>query len=136
MTAPATIILGGPVSRQRAVEWVRKAPDGSMVAFHGPRRTLPQNDLLHVLATAVATQVDWPIGSGKKRDIEAWKDIFTAALLSAKHELDVVPGIEGGFVLLGMHTSQMKKAEMGELIELIYAFGANHGLTFSELADV
>lgn len=132
MTSAATIMLAGPVSRQRACEWVRKAPDGSLVAFKGPRRTLAQNDLLHVLATAVATQVDWPTGSGRKRDVEAWKDIFTAALLSSRHELDVVPGIEGGFVLLGMHTSQMKKAEMGELIELIYAFGAQHGVSFKE----
>ncbi len=46
----------------------------------------------------------------------------------------VVPGIDAGsFVPLGMRTSQMTKQELADLIELIYAFGAEHGIKFREL---
>ena len=38
--------------------------------------------------------------------------------------LPVVPGMEGGFVVLGSKTSHMSKRELSDLIELIYAFGA------------
>lgn len=62
-----------------------------------------------------ATAIDW---YGHKLTEEEWKDVFTAALKREK----VVPGINGGFVVLGQHTSSMTKAELSELIELITAF--------------
>jgi hypothetical protein len=43
-----------------------------------------------------------------------------------------VPGIDGGFVVLGSSTSRMDKSEMSELLELIGAFGAQQGVEFSE----
>jgi hypothetical protein len=42
-----------------------------------------------------------------------------------------VPGIDGGFVVLGLRTSQMSVAEMAELQTLIEAFGAQQGVRFS-----
>ena len=45
----------------------------------------------------------------------------------------VVPGIDpGSFVLLGLHTSDMSKDEMSNLIELIHAFGAEHDVVFHD----
>ncbi|MET3585766.1 hypothetical protein ABID21_001875 [Pseudorhizobium tarimense] len=74
----------------------------------------------------VAEQVEW---YGQKIDAEDWKDMFTASLRHAR----VVPGIDKGtFVPLGMHTSTMTIEEMSNLIELVYAFGAEHGVTFKE----
>ena len=43
-----------------------------------------------------------------------------------------MPGIEGGFVVLGLSTSNMTKQEMNDLQELISAFGAEHNVTWSE----
>jgi hypothetical protein len=128
---PVTIILSGEVRRDLARRAVTQAPAGSVVEIKPSQRTLPQNKRLHAMITDVAMQVEW---AGAKRNVEAWKDIFTAALRSANHGLDVVPGINGGFVLLGMHTSRMTKAELGELMELVAAFGAEHGVTFTEEA--
>lgn len=55
--------------------------------------------------------------------------MFTASLRKAR----VVPGIDpGSFVLLGLHTSAMSKEEMSMLLELIYAFGAEHGVVFHD----
>lgn len=127
----AIILLTNEETRRRAVSWVMAAEAGSSFAYRGPKRTLDQNSYLHLLCTDVAVQVPW---GGKKRDVEAWKDIFTAALLSARNELDVVPGINGGFVLLGMHTSSLSKADCADLISLILAWGTQNGVTFSDTA--
>lgn len=129
MTDRPTILLTSQETRQRAARWAAEAPPGTIVEFRKPRRTLEQNARLWALLTDVARQVEW---GGKKRTTEAWKDIFTAALRSSHHELDIVPGIEGGFVLLGMHTSSMDRGELAELMDLIEAFGAQHGVIFNE----
>jgi len=126
---PITIILSGQVRRDQAHRDLARAPAGSVVKIEPPARTLPQNDRLHAMITDVSRQVEW---AGAKRNVEAWKDIFTAALRSANHGLDVVPGINGGFVLLGMHTSRMTKAELGDLMTLVEAFGAEHGVKFND----
>jgi len=125
----AVVILSSRARREQCARWVFQAKDGTTLKFTGPKRSLSQNDRLHAMITDVAAQVKW---AGAKRNVEAWKDIFTAALRSAKHSLDVVPGINGGFVLLGMHTSSMSVAEMGDLMTLIEAWGAENGVTFTE----
>lgn len=126
---PITIILTDDNRREQASRVLAKAPARSVFKIEPPVRTLSQNDRLHAMITDVARQVEW---HGAKRNVEAWKDIFTAALRSANHGLDVVPGINGGFVLLGMHTSKMSKAEVGDLMTLIEAFGAERGVQFHD----
>ncbi len=133
MAAPFTLRLSSRATRETACRAVMQAPEGSSMSIALPKRTGDQNRLLHALLTDVALQVEW---NGKKRNVEAWKDIFTAALRSANHELDIVPGLHGGFVLLGMHTSSMSKEEMSDLIELMYAFGAQRGVVWSEPAEI
>jgi hypothetical protein len=46
-----------------------------------------------------------------------------------------VPGIEGGFVVIGAHTSKMTVPEMTELIELSTAFGTQQGVKFRAFVD-
>jgi hypothetical protein len=107
-------------------EWVRLNGEASL--FVGdPRRTLDQNSKLWPMLGDIAEQVEW-YGT-KLKDYE-WKDVFTAAL--KRHR--VVPGIDGGFVVLGMRTSRMSKKDLSELIELIYAFGSEHNVVWSEPA--
>jgi hypothetical protein len=129
MTPLATIHLSSRAGRLTALQAVRDAPDEAVVIVKPPRRTLHQNDKLHALVTDVANQVAW---HGQKLSVEAWKDIFTAALRSSRHQIETVPGIDGGFVMLGMHTSGMSRAECSDLIELIYAFGAGHDVRWTE----
>jgi len=87
-------------------------------------RTLAQNALLWATLDDISKQVDW---YGRKLTAEEWKHVFTASL--AKQ--DVVPGIDGGFVVLGKSTSKMTKPEMSELQQLIEAFGAQQGVRFT-----
>jgi hypothetical protein len=121
----AVIIVATDADRRKAVSWVQKAPWNTRVEFRGPRRTLPQNDLLWASLTDIAKQVDW---HGVKLTTDDWKLIFLSAL---KQEMRLVPNLDGtGFVNLGRSSSDLAKAEMSDLIELIYAFGAQHGVEF------
>lgn len=89
-------------------------------------RSLEQNALLWKLLAIVSEQVVW---HGQKLSAEDFKHIFTAALSQQR----VVPNIDGtGFVVLGKSTSKMSVKEMTDLIELIYAFGAQRGVRFDE----
>jgi hypothetical protein len=88
------------------------------------KRSSPQNRRLWAMLRDVSRQVVW---HGGKLSEEEWKDIFTAAIKRQK----VVPGLDGGFVVCGTRTSQMTKAEMAELQDLIEAFGAQHEVRFS-----
>jgi hypothetical protein len=76
----------------------------------------------------IAQQVIW---HGLKLDKYEWKDVLTAGLKKQK----IVPGIEGGFVVIGARTSKMSIAEMNELIELSTMFGAQQGVKFRAIEE-
>ncbi|CAI1181796.1 recombination protein NinB [Serratia proteamaculans] len=95
------------------------------VTIQEPTRSLEQNARLWATLRDISEQVIW---YGRKMDSESWKHVFSAAL---KKQV-TVPGIEGGFVVLGQSTSKMRVGEMRDLIELINAFGAEHGVHFSD----
>lgn len=119
------IIINGPEDKRKAHAWVEAAPNGMSITFKVNKRSLDQNALLWSLLAEVAAQVEW---YGQKLSSEDWKDMFTASLRKAR----VSPGIDpGSFVVLGLHTSDLTKEEFSNLIELIYAFGAQHGVVFS-----
>jgi hypothetical protein len=89
-------------------------------------RSLAQNRLLWQRLGEVSQQVVW---HGLKLTAEEWKDVFSAA----RKQQRAVPGISGGFVVLGERTSQYTQAEMTELLDLIEAFGTEHGVLFRDL---
>jgi hypothetical protein len=88
------------------------------------RRTTAQNDKMWAMLTDVSNQVEW---YGQYRTKEDWKHIFSAALKAQ----EAVPGIHGGFVVLGQRTSKITKAEMSDLIELMHAFAADRDVKWS-----
>lgn len=119
-----TYRLAHDTARKLALECVAQAPDGYIVTVAEPTRNLEQNALLWALLTELSEQVPW---HGIKLSPDEYKDLLSAGLVKAK----VVPNIEGnGFVILGQRTSKMTKGEFSELIELVYAFGTERGVTF------
>ena len=86
-------------------------------------RSSEQNRRLWSLLSDLANQVNW---HGNKLTADEWKCVMSASLKRQK----VVPGLDGGFVVLGQSTSKMTRAEMAELQELIEAFGAQQGVQF------
>ncbi|MCL7941200.1 recombination protein NinB [Halomonas sp. ATCH28] len=95
-------------------------------------RSLSQNAKLWPMLEDVASQQQLVIdGSLEWASREDWKDVFTSAL--RRHQR-MAKGIDGGMVVLGMRTSKMRKQEFSDLIELIYAYGAENGVQWSEKA--
>ena len=123
----ALVTLRNKADRERASRWIDKAPFGTRVEFKASKRSLPQNDRMWAMLTDVATQLKW---SGISLTPDDWKLVF---LDSLNRESRFVPNIDGtGFVNLGRSSADLSKEEMSELIELIFAFGAQHGVKFNE----
>ena len=79
------------------------------------------------MLTEVSRQLVW---YGQKLRADDWKLIFLDAL---KREVRAVPNIDGtGFVNLGRSSSDLSKDEMGDLMTIIEAFGAKHGVKFQD----
>jgi len=124
--------LREPVQAKQAVNaawmhikgWLGAGGAPLVLEVRPQKRSDPQNRRMWAMLRDVSQQVVW---HGNKLSEEEWKDVFTAAIKRQK----VVPGLDGGFVVCGSRTSQMTKAEMGELQELIEAFGAQHEVRFS-----
>ena len=95
------------------------------VVIRPEKRSTAQNRRMWALLTALSRQVDW---HGQKLSPEDWKTMATASLKRQR----VLPGIEGGFVVMGDSTSGMTIAEMTELMDFVEAFGAQHGVDFGD----
>lgn len=118
-----------------AIEWAWNMTTQGLK--HGPvvirlgreRRSLDQNSLLWPLLTDISGQVEWLCdGDYRKMSPEEFKDLFSASL----KRQSMAPGIDGGMVMLGGHTSKMDKETFSSLIELIYAFGAERDVQWSQ----
>lgn len=124
------LTMRNAVERQRALQYVARAPYGTRIEFKAAKRSLPQNDYMWSMLTDIARELPW---HGIKLKPDDWKLVFLDAL---KRETRMVPNLDGnGFVNLGRSSSDLSKQEMGDLIELIRAFGANHGIRFIDQRD-
>jgi len=79
------------------------------------------------MLTDISKQMTW---HGQRLRPDDWKLVFLDALNS---EVRAVPNLSGnGFVNLGRSSSDLSKSEMSDLIELMFAFGAEHGVEFQD----
>jgi hypothetical protein len=123
----AHITLRDDADRALAVQWVRAFPTGTRIEFKRARRTLPQNSLYWSCLTDIARQLDW---HGSKLKPDEWSDLFLDAL---KREYKTVRSLDGrGYTRLGRSSSDLSVDEMSDMLELIFQFGANHGVTFND----
>lgn len=97
-----------------------------MVRISEPTRSLESNAKMWAMLADISNQTDW---HGIKLNAEEWKDLLSAGLVQSR----VVPNLEGnGFVILGQRTSKLTKSQFAALIELLYAFGTERGVVWSE----
>lgn len=102
------------------------APEGSVAEFKDATRTLEQNAKMWPMLEDISGQVEW-YKNWMSQD--EWKDFFSAIILKQR----VVPNMDGtGFIAVGGRTSTMGKKVFSEMIELMYAFGAEHDVIWSE----
>lgn len=126
--------ISKPEDIQPALQWAfnnigKAIQAGAVVLTLGRQgRTTSQNSKMWPMLADLAKHVEW---YGKRYDADGWKDIITGSFKN----LDFVPNTEGsGFVVVGMSTSAMGKAEFSDLIEFIYSFGASQEVPWSEPA--
>lgn len=87
-------------------------------------RSLAANRAMWAHLADIARDVNW---YGKKLSAENWKEVISASL----RKQDVVAGIDGNFVVLGVKTSKMSIAEMSSMIETCISFGHDQGVRFT-----
>jgi hypothetical protein len=122
----AFLSLGDEYRQDKNLRWF--AAELAKLKPEDGKRSTDQNRKLWAMLRDLSEQVIW---HGNKLADHEWKDVLTAGLKRQK----VAPGIDGGFVVLGAKTSKMTKAEFSELVELLYAFGAERGVKWTDTVE-
>ena len=126
----ALLILDSATMRERAINWIGIAPDGTRVEFKQPKRSLDQNALMWSLLTQVASQKEH---CGRKYTPDQWKALFMHA---CGREIQFLPSLDGStFIPWGNRSSDLSKVEMTDLIEFILSWGAQNGVRFREAEE-
>lgn len=124
-----TYLLRNSSVKQNCITAIQQLPTDTdrplQITIQEDTRSLAQNRMLWACLHDISQQVVW---YGRKMDAESWKHVFSAAL----KQQETVPGINGGFVVLGQSTSKMRVSEMRDLITIIHAFGAERNVRFSD----
>jgi hypothetical protein len=119
------VILRGPSQRAYAKGLIDQAPRDAVVVVRGPSRTTAQNSKFWAMLSDVSRAEP----EGRKHTPDVWKSLF---LHACGHEVQFVPGLSGLPFPIGFRSSKLTKEQMSELIEFIYAYGAQHGVVWSD----
>lgn len=119
--------LTGPWERHRAKRMIDAAPDGFVFSVAEPKRSDAQNRKLWAMLSDIATAQP----EGRKHIPEVWKNLFCHA---CGHAVQFEVGLNGKPFPVGFRTSKMSKAQMSDLIEFIYAWGSENGVSWSSEA--
>jgi len=128
-------VIDGMVSIKPVLDWaykmICKGLDGGAVEIAIRRyeegRSNEQNKKSWAMYTDITNQLTW---HGEKLEKEDWKILLT----NEWKPQSIIPAIGGGFCVLNAKTSKANKAEMADLIEIVYHFGSSHGVVWSEPA--
>jgi len=131
-----TFRLVTPQSRHNAAAAVAGAPDGYHVTIQPPTRSLDQNAKIHAMIADIMRQDPEHRGV----DHAAWKLLF---MDDAFHEtadpefgVKMVPNLRGdGYLVVNPKTSQLSMARMAILIEAMYRYGAQNGISWKHEVD-
>lgn len=108
-------------ARNNAAAFCHEAPEGSVVDFKEPTRTLSMNAKFHAICGDLEKSgLKW---AGKPRKLEEWKVLLVSGhSVATRTPNEIVPGIEGEFVNIRESTASMSKARGSSLIEYSIAF--------------
>lgn len=117
--------LVGDTQRAFAKRLVDEMPIGWIVKFVEPTRTNDQNARMHAMLADVSRAEPM----GRKHTPDDWKAIFMNA---CGWECQFTVGLDGRPFPQGFRSSRLTVKQMSNLIEYIFAFGAEHGVAWSE----
>jgi hypothetical protein len=120
-----TVRLINDRARRIAADLAFKAPHGSVANFRPATRTNEQNAKMWAMLSDIARTMP----EGRMLTTDKWKSLFMDAIgIPADWE----PGINGGVVNVGYRSSRLSKEQMSEMIEQMYAYGAEHNVEWTE----
>ncbi len=124
--ANPTILLRNEMDRARAIQIIQRVDlDAGMVwSLREEARSDPQNRRMWAMLRDISRQVEW---YGQKLKDEDWKHIFSASVEKQR----AVPGLDGGFVVLGVSTRKQSKRWFSDMFEVMEAFAAERGVRFT-----
>lgn len=121
-----TFRLNRQFDRERAKRAIDKAPEGWVAVFRPETRTDEQNRKLWPMLEDIRRQV--PGMAEFSRD-----DIKLRFLNKLGVEMRWLPELEGGGSFpVGLRSSTLTKEQFSLLIEMLYEWGARHGVRWSE----
>jgi hypothetical protein len=120
-----SVTLTSQPSRDRAKMLIDRAPVGFVARISEPKRTKEQSDKMWAMLTDVSVQK--PLG--RRHTPEDWKAIFMNA---CGWECQFIEGLDGRPFPKGFRSSHLTRSQMSTLIEYILAFGARHGVRWSD----
>lgn len=115
-----TVILAGPSQRANAKRLIDIAPDRAVVTIREATRTLEQSAKMYAMLSDISRSKPM----GRVHDTETWKCIFLDA---CGFKPKWITSLDGDAVVnTGYRSSRLTKAQMSDVIEAMYAFGAEH----------
>jgi hypothetical protein len=125
VTNKRTILLTSKAARQRTLALVVAAPEGYAVTIGEETRSQEQNRLMWPLIKDVRDQVE----DQARFTPEQMKLRFLNAL---DNEMQFLPELEGGGMFaVGQRSSTLTKGDFSMLLELMFQYGAQHGVRWS-----
>lgn len=125
-----TVILRGDSQRALAKSLIDRAPVDAVVDISEARRTNDQNAKMRAMASDISRQVKI---DGVAYSPEDWKCKFMDA---CSFKARWIPNLEGdGMINAGYRSSRLNKAQMSDVIEAMYEYGARHNVRWSDPAE-
>lgn len=124
---PTLAIIHDEKDRQQVIEWIKTCPLGTRVQLKKPVRTLPQNDRMHAMITDIVKQKKTI--NGQTFEVDGWKRIFMQAL---GVEMETYPTLDGQGFFGVYSTADAEKEVISNLIEFLFAWGAEQGVIWSD----
>ena len=120
-----TLILRNRAIRERAKIIIDKAPENFVVTISEPKRTKEQSDKMW----AMLTDISLAKPQGRSAPPERWKIYVMRAL---KKEVEMDTDLDGELFDVGYRSSKLSVKDMSDMIEWMYAYGAEQGVIWSE----
>jgi hypothetical protein len=120
-----TVILHGQSQKLFAKGLIDKAPAGAVLTIREATRSIDQNSKLW----AMLSDVSRAMPDGRRHTPEVWKTLFMHA---CGHAVQFETGLNGQPFPTGFRSSRLTKSQMSDLIETIYAYGAEKGVVWTE----
>ncbi len=120
-----TVILRGASQRALAKQMIDRAPADAVVKISAATRSLEQNAKMHAMLSDISRAKP----GGRCHTAEVWKALMMHA---CGHASQFEMGLNGQPFPIGFRSSRLTVGQMSDLIEFMYAFGAEHGVRWSE----